>query len=179
MKRRRWLIVGLGLAVLTGIAVWLWPSTSDRQLPPPRAVVYRDFQACLLTGPQGLADPAAATVWSGMQDASTATRAKVSYLANPGPDTAGSVSPYVATLLQRKCNTVLTIGTTAADVVARIAPQHEDVRFVTVNGRSQALNVATTAADPAAHNSSATPSKSAAMGRGTVPGSGFPANTPA
>jgi basic membrane lipoprotein Med (substrate-binding protein (PBP1-ABC) superfamily) len=118
-------------------------------MPPPRAVVYTDFQACLLTGPQGLADSTAATVWSGMQDASTATHAKVSYLAVAGPDTAGTVSPYVATLVQRKCNIVLTTDAIAADAITQAATQHADVRFVTVSGSAGSGHVTTISPDSA------------------------------
>jgi basic membrane lipoprotein Med (substrate-binding protein (PBP1-ABC) superfamily) len=149
MTRKRWLLACAGIVLLAGIGVFAWLSTSDG-VPPPRAVVYTDFQACLLTGPQGLTDPTAATVWSGMQDASTATRAKVSYLAPTGPDTTGTVSPYVATLVQRKCNIVLTTDTTAADAITQAAAQHTDVRFVTVNGSAGSGKVTTIPPDSAA-----------------------------
>jgi len=149
MTRKRWLLACAGVVLLVGIGLFAWLSTSDR-VPPPRAVVYTDFQACLLTGPQGLADPTAATVWSGMQDASTATRAKVSYLAVAGPDTAGTVTPYVATLVERKCNIVLTTDATAADAIDQAAAQHGDVRFVTVGGLAGSGHVTTIAPDSSA-----------------------------
>jgi basic membrane lipoprotein Med (substrate-binding protein (PBP1-ABC) superfamily) len=149
MTRKRWLLTCAGVVLLVGIGLFAWLSTSDRT-PPPRAVVYTDFQACLLTGPQGLTDPTAATVWSGMQDASTATRAKVSYLAVAEPDTAGAVSPYVATLVQRKCNIVLTTDAIAADAIAQAATQHANVRFATVSGSAGSGQVTTIASDSSA-----------------------------
>ncbi|EWM19224.1 BMP family ABC transporter substrate-binding protein [Kutzneria sp. 744] len=141
MRRNRWLLIAAVVVATAGVGVALWLSFSDRELPPSRAVVYQDFQACLLTGPSGLASPAAQPVWAGLQDVSTQTRIKVSYLAMAEPNTAASDSPYVATLLQRRCNVVVTIDQAAATAANQVASQHPNVRFLVPEGSSTSTNV--------------------------------------
>lgn len=145
--RRFWWLPACGLLIVAiALTVLLWPR--GRELPPPRATVYLDFSACLLASPQGLADPAAAPVWAGMQDASDATKAKVSYLAAAGPETVGNSSAYATSLLQRQCGVVITIGQTRADTVLQYVTQYPTVRFVLVDGKGSGTNVTTvTAAD--------------------------------
>lgn len=140
-RRPQWWWIAGGAAALVVVGFVLWPISSDRELPPPRAVVYKDFQACLLTGPQGLADPTIALIWEGMQDASKATRAKVSHLATAGSDTVADTTPYVATLLQRQCNVVVTVGETHSAVAIELASGHPDVRFVAIGGSTGSANV--------------------------------------
>ncbi|MFI9384799.1 hypothetical protein [Kutzneria sp. NPDC052558] len=143
--RRFWgLLACAALIVAIALAVLLWPH--GRALPPARATVYLDFSACLLAGPQGLADPAAAPVWAGMQDASSATKAKVSYLAATGPETVGNSSPYATSLLQRQCGVVVTVGQTRADTVLQYVGQYPNVRFVLVDGKGSGDNVTAVAA---------------------------------
>ncbi|MFC0438388.1 BMP family ABC transporter substrate-binding protein [Kutzneria buriramensis] len=144
MRRFWWLIAGGALIVAIVLAVVLWPR--GRELPPARATVYLDFSACLLAGPHGLADPAAAPVWAGMQDASAATKAKVSYVAAAGPETVGNTAPYATSLLQRQCGVVVAVGQTRADAVLQYAPQYPNVRFVLVDAKGSGANVTTVAA---------------------------------
>ena len=70
--------VGIGLAVSGAPLPW---SPAGQALPTPRARVYENVDACLLSGASGLSDPVAAQEWAGMEDASKATSARVSYLA--------------------------------------------------------------------------------------------------
>jgi basic membrane lipoprotein Med (substrate-binding protein (PBP1-ABC) superfamily) len=141
MRRFWWLLACAVLIVAIALTALLWPR--GRELPPTRATVYSDFSACLLAGPQGLADPAAAPVWAGMQDASNATKAKVSYLAAAGPETVGNTSAYVTSLLQRQCGVVVTVGQIRADSVLQHASQYPNVRFVLVDGKGSGPNVTT------------------------------------
>lgn len=144
MKRSRlrrptwWWMAGIVVPVVgVALAIWLW-SSGSRELPPSRATEYKDFQACLLTGPQGLADPKVTPLWDGMHDASKTTQAKVSYLATDNSDPA----PFVTTLLQRKCNIVITIDAAHNAAAAQLAPKHPEVRFAQVGGSSTVSNVA-------------------------------------
>ena len=90
--RQRWWLAGGAAFVLVVALTWaLWPASEPD--PPPRAREYLDYTACLLTGDRGIADPQAAPVWAGLQDASLATRAKVQYLAVTGPQTAENGVP--------------------------------------------------------------------------------------
>jgi hypothetical protein len=119
--------VGIGLAVSGGPLPW---SSGGRVLPPVRARVYESVDACLLTGPRGLADPVAAQVWAGMEDASKATSARVSYLAVTGPATQAQAAPFAGTLLVRGCKVVVASGTAERAAVLSDAPQFTSVRFV-------------------------------------------------
>src|SRR5688572_8099415 len=73
LPHRWWLTSGAGLLVVILLTWALWPATKET----PRERRYLDYTACLLTGEKGIADPAAAPVWAGMQEASLATHAKV------------------------------------------------------------------------------------------------------
>lgn len=118
----------------------LWPS-STRDLPPTRARVYQAFDACLLTGARGLADPAAAPVWAGMRDASLSTSAKVSYLAVAGPATVGNALPYAASLLQRHCDVVVAVGPAQVAAIEQDARNYPQQRFVAVGGPAGGANL--------------------------------------
>lgn len=107
------------------VAVVLWPSKSQ-----PRAREYRDFAACLLTDGQGLAGEHAGAVWAGMQDASASTRVRVQYVQVIGEATVANARPYLAGLLQRRCDVVVAVGSAQVGAVAAVAPQNSNVRFV-------------------------------------------------
>jgi hypothetical protein len=119
--------VGIGLAVSGGPLPW---SPGGRALPPARARVYESVDACLLTGAQGLADPDASQVWAGMEDASRATSARVSYLAVTGPATQAEAAPFAGTLLVRGCKVVVASGAAERAAVLADAAQFGSVRFV-------------------------------------------------
>lgn len=150
---RRWWVLGVGAlvvvaAVVVGVVLAGGGGSAGRALPPARARVYTDQQACLLTGEKGTADPAAAPVWAGMQDASARTRAKVTYLAMAGEQSVGAAGPYLATLAGRKCTVVLTVGTAPDGAVAGVAPEYPGIRFLVVaaaGGGHDGANVTTVA----------------------------------
>jgi hypothetical protein len=112
--------------------------------------LYTDFQACLLTGARGLADPAAAPVWAGMERASLATHAKVSYLAVTGPQTSDNALPFLGALLVRHCEVVLAAGQAERNAVAERARQYPSVEFAVVGGISTASNITVLSGDSAA-----------------------------
>jgi basic membrane lipoprotein Med (substrate-binding protein (PBP1-ABC) superfamily) len=132
----RWVLLGLGTAVAAvgiGLAVSGAPlpwSSGSQALPPARARVYESVDACLLTGARGLADPAAAQVWAGMEDASRATSARVSYLAVTGPDTEADAEPFAGTLLVSGCKVVVASGTAERAAALADASRYGSVRFV-------------------------------------------------
>jgi hypothetical protein len=133
----RWVLLGLGTAV-AGVGIGLavsgaplpWSPGSGRALPPARARVYESVDACLLTGSQGLADPDASQVWAGMEDASKATTARVSYLAVTGPATEAEAAPFAGTLLVRGCKVVVASGAAERAAVLSDAARFTSVRFV-------------------------------------------------
>jgi basic membrane lipoprotein Med (substrate-binding protein (PBP1-ABC) superfamily) len=120
-------VVGIGLAVSGAPLPW---SSGSQALPPARARVYESVDACLLTGARGLADPAAAQVWAGMEDASRATSARVSYLAVTGPDTEADAEPFAGTLLVRGCKVVVASGPAERAAALADASRYDSVRFV-------------------------------------------------
>lgn len=119
--------VGIGLAVSGAPLPW---SSGGRPLPPARARVYEDVDACLLTGASGLNDPQAAQSWAGMEDASKATTARVSYLAATGPATEAETVPFVNTLLVQGCRVVVASGAPERAAVLADASLYASVRFV-------------------------------------------------
>jgi hypothetical protein len=150
VRRHRWWLTAAGLVVIGVVLLAvLWPATPTRALPPTRARHYLAFQTCLLTGARGLADPAVGPVWAGMQDASLATHAKVSYLAVAGPQTEGNAEPYANTLIQRHCSLIVGVGQSQVDAVEAAARAHPHSRFAVVGGPA-AHNVTAIAANPVA-----------------------------
>jgi hypothetical protein len=134
-----WWVVAMVAVVGVGIGVWvLWPASPPA---PPRARLYSDFSACLLTDERGLAGVQAAPVWAGMQQASSATRAKVSYLAVTGPAAKENVAPFLAGLVQRRCDVIVAVGPAEVSAVTVSAPDFPHVRFVVVGGDAHTGNV--------------------------------------
>ena len=138
MKRLRghWVVLGLcSAAVAAGIALAVsgaplpW-SSGGRALPPARARVYENVDACLLTGASGLADPQAAQAWTGMEQASKATSARVSYLAVTGPATEAQAIPFAGSLLVRGCKVIVASGAPERAAALADAGQYGSVRFV-------------------------------------------------
>jgi basic membrane lipoprotein Med (substrate-binding protein (PBP1-ABC) superfamily) len=130
-----WLVGGLATALVVGCVWLLWPSA-----PPPRAQQYLAFNACLLTGNDGVTG-AAAPVWSGMQDASLKTRAKVEFLPVFGEASKANALPYLASLVQRHCDVILAVGSAQIAAVSADAPARPRVHFVVVGGQVSAPNV--------------------------------------
>jgi hypothetical protein len=121
---------GLPAAALLAAGVTLGACGSSPQAPPP-ARQYTAQAACLLTGPGGITATPASTVWAGMQDASRATHAKVTYLAVNGPATTSAV-PYANALIEQHCNVVLAAGAPETSALTQIAPRTPKTYFVIV-----------------------------------------------
>ncbi len=151
---RRWWWAGAGafvLALAGTLTAVLWPSSASVYDPPARARQYLAFSACLLTGPAGLSDASARAVWSGMQEASSATRGKVTYLAAVGAaETVGAVTPFANSLVQQHCGLVLAVGAVEVQTTQSVAAVNMGVDFVLVGGGAVARNVAVVPAGAAA-----------------------------
>ncbi len=78
-----------------------------------------------------------------MQDASSATRAKVEYLSAMGPQTPAAALPFLASLLQRQCSVIVAVGPAPVAAVGQEAARYQAVRFVTVGGQVSTGNVTT------------------------------------
>lgn len=134
-----WVMLALGAAAVAGTAAGLlaagtplpW-SPGGQALPPVRARVYNDAaSACLLTGKAGLADPAAAREWTGMEDASRATSDRVSYLAAAaGPATEAGAASYLGSLLARGCQVIVAAGAPQRAAVLADAARYPGTRFI-------------------------------------------------
>jgi basic membrane lipoprotein Med (substrate-binding protein (PBP1-ABC) superfamily) len=140
MKPAGWAAAVGGVILAVVLTVLFWPSGPTT--PPVRARVYTAFDACLLTDSQGVTGPAAAPVWSGMESASLATHAKVSFLSVAGPDTEGNAVPFVNTLVARHCDLILAVGSSEVKAVAAVAGAHRDTHFVVIGTSSTLSNVA-------------------------------------
>jgi len=137
-------VIAVVAAVAGGIVWVVWPSGRHVYDPPANTRKYIAFTACLLTGPVGLADPQARAVWSGMEAASSATNAQVSYVSVPvgSADTVGVATPLANSLVQQRCGVIVAVGATEVATVQIVAAQHTAMRFVLVGGGSPASNVA-------------------------------------
>jgi basic membrane lipoprotein Med (substrate-binding protein (PBP1-ABC) superfamily) len=139
MRRPWWVAGSAAVVVLVGVlAAVFWPR--GRALPPPRARVYTDASACLLTDSAGVGGAQAAPVWAGMQSASVRTRTKVSYLEVYGEDSVANAVPFVNTLVQRKCDLVIGVGASEVAAVLQQAATYPGVRFAVV-GKGSGQNV--------------------------------------
>ena len=118
---------GVGLAVSGAPLPW---SQGGAGVSAPRARVYEDVDACLLTGARGLSDPAAAQAWAGLEDASRATSARVSYLAVTGSATQAGAVPFAGSLLVRGCRVIVASGAAQRAAVLSVAGRYSSVRFV-------------------------------------------------
>ncbi|MFE2568159.1 hypothetical protein [Streptomyces mirabilis] len=125
-------------AVIVAVAVavtgyFLSRTDTKRQVPDTRARHYKDVDACLLTGKDGItAGTTAAEVWQGMQDASLKTHARVSYVPVTGEQSAANARPYLDGLLQRSCDVVVATGKPEVTAATQTAPQYQKVDFVLV-----------------------------------------------
>jgi hypothetical protein len=156
---RGWLTLGAAAVAGAGIGLVVsgtplpW-SSGGRVLPPVRARVYENVDACLLTGAQGVADPVTAQVWAGMEDASRATTARVSYLVVTGPATEAEAMPFVGSLLVRGCRVIVASGAPERAAVLADAGRFPATRFVVTGPAVASGNVTalafTTAGLPAA-----------------------------
>jgi basic membrane lipoprotein Med (substrate-binding protein (PBP1-ABC) superfamily) len=139
-----------GGGVLVALVVVLVVALAGGGGPAPRARQYLAFDACLLTDAHGVtAGSAAAPVWRGMQAASLATRAKVSYLAVTGPATRDNATPFLNSLIARHCDLVLAAGQPQTDAVRAAVVSYPDRHFVAVGGSGGAPNLAVVPAGPA------------------------------
>lgn len=140
---KRWLAAGSAGLALAGLIAGLVVAFAGGNPAPAQGSgrTYTSFQACLLTGERGLADPAAASLWAGMQKASLATHAKASYLAVRGPQTSDNAMPFLQALLVRHCGLVLAAGQPERDAVAAQARKYQSVKFAVIGGIATAPNM--------------------------------------
>ncbi|MFL6073977.1 MAG: hypothetical protein ACJ73S_11335 [Mycobacteriales bacterium] len=128
MGRKWWWVAAGAVAVLVAVVVAgvLWPSPGKAK---PRARVYRDHNACLLTDSRGVAGAEASGAWAGMREASLATKARVQYLAVTGPATPENAGPFLAALVQRRCEVVVGVGPAQVTAVEAAAARYPRVAF--------------------------------------------------
>lgn len=151
MKRPGRTVIAAAAAVVAAggsLSAWLlWPSSPA--IPgADRVRQYSNARACLLTGAAGLTSSQAAAAWSGMEEASLATRAMVSYQTATGPATGAAALPYLTGLVQVRCQVIVAVGAGPAAAVADAAERFPAVRFVVVGGRAGRRNVASAPSAP-------------------------------
>jgi hypothetical protein len=141
LLRKPWIWGAGAVLVAVGLALWVWWPTQTA--PAPRARQYRDVDACLLTDSGGVAGAVSKKVWAGMQDASSKTSARVSYLAVTGEQTRKNASPYLASLVVRRCSVVVVVGDAPVAAVGADASRYSAVRFIVVGKIAGGPNVST------------------------------------
>jgi len=152
-RQRRWFLTVAAVLAAGGVVAGC--GSSGGPASDPRVRTYTNFRACLLTGAQGISAPEAAPAWAGMQSASLATHAKVSYLAASGPQTEANVTAYVGSLVVQQCDVIIAAGAAEQAAVIAEAGRFRSVRFAVVGTSAGpvaggAANVALIAGDPAA-----------------------------
>ncbi|MFB7371360.1 BMP family ABC transporter substrate-binding protein [Streptomyces sp. NPDC056222] len=141
--RAGWTVASVAVLVLGLLAVWLFVGGKQDGPPDARARQYKDFDACLLTGEQGIVTGApAAPVWEGMQEASADTQVRVTFVPVMGEQSAANAQPFFNGLMQRQCDVVLASGAPQVKVTEDGAEKYPKVRFVVVDGTKGAGNVA-------------------------------------
>lgn len=134
MRSGRGVSLLLAGAVAVGVGVGIGLAISDspggRSLPPARARVYANVDACLLSGSRGVSASPDSVVWAGMEDASLATRVRVSYLAVTGPGTEANALPFLGSLLVRGCRVIVAADAVERTAVLADARQFPRVQFV-------------------------------------------------
>jgi basic membrane lipoprotein Med (substrate-binding protein (PBP1-ABC) superfamily) len=134
IHRGGWLIAAVAAisAVVAGLVIWLaWPSAPS--IPgADRVRQFTNVRACMLTGPDGVANSVAAAAWAGLQGASGSSRAMVSYLPVPGPATKATAVPYLASLVQRQCTVIVAVGQAQVAAATSQAARYGHVRFIVI-----------------------------------------------
>jgi len=87
----------------------------------------------MLTGADGVSGPVAAAAWAGMQGASGASKAMVSYLPVPGQATKATAVPYLASLVQRQCSVIVAVGPAQVAAATAQAARYRRVRFIVIS----------------------------------------------
>ncbi len=140
LGRRTRLAAACGAVGVVVIAIILVVAASGSK-PQPRARQYLAFTACLLTDARGLAGSQAAQAWAGLEDASSATHAKVQYLQVTTGSTEAEAAPFLASLVARECKVVVAAGPAQVAAVAADAHRFPSVRFAVVGGTAADSNV--------------------------------------
>ncbi|MCH0570983.1 BMP family ABC transporter substrate-binding protein [Streptomyces sp. MUM 136J] len=140
--RRGLAVTGAAAVTLALLGVRAFTGDEKPAPPDPRARQYRDFDACLLTDDKGItAGAPAAPVWAGMQEASSDTRIRVTYVPVMGDQSEAAVRPVFNGLVQRRCEVILAAGSTEVKVAQEEAARNPEVRFVLLDGTREASNI--------------------------------------
>ena len=133
--KRRPLIIGTAAAAVVLLGVlggWLiWGGDDDVE---PRARVYRDVTACLLTDQAGLRGEPAASAWAGMQKASVAHAVRVQYQTVSGAQTEENALTYFNAMALQKCSVIAAAGEAPRGAVVAGGAKFPDIRYVLVGG---------------------------------------------
>lgn len=149
VTRWSWSVIA-GLAAVLAVVSWAaWPAPVEET---PRAREYRDYDMCLLTGPDGVAGEPAATVWAGLNEVSLQTSVRRSFQSVKGEQSVERAKEFAATLVQQGCGIIVAVGEHQVAAVAEVAGSHPSVQFVTVGGTATGANLTTvTPSTVAAH----------------------------
>lgn len=137
MRSRRRLTLASEAVALAAVAVALCACSGGPAQPAARARVYTSYKACLLTDAHGISGQPATQVWSGMEDASLRTHAKVSYLAVAGPATKANALTFLGSLLVMRCDVIVAADSAEQSAVLADASRYPAVRFVVAGDADQ------------------------------------------
>ncbi|WP_211588759.1 BMP family ABC transporter substrate-binding protein, partial [Allorhizocola rhizosphaerae] len=137
----RWSWIGIAaLGVVLAVVAWFaYPGPQPAE--QPRAREYRDYDVCLLTGDQGMAEPETKQVWDGLQQVSLQTKVRVSFLEVSGEQTEARAAQFVATQVQQRCGIIVAVGRHQVAAATAAAARYPDVRFVAINGTAAGPNL--------------------------------------
>lgn len=130
-RYRWWLVTAVVVTVGAAVAVVVWWPRSPA-VEEPRARQFQDFDVCLLTPAQGLADPQVAAVWAGAQEVSLTRSVRVRYRQVSGEQTAERAGQFLASLVQQGCEVIVAVGPAPAAAAGAYEAGHASVMIVAV-----------------------------------------------
>ena len=132
MRFARGVLSGAGVAVMAALLAACSAGAGSPGSVPSRARAYANVDACLLTGPHGISDPATAQAWAGMEDVSVTGKVRASYLEVTAPETTGTALTHLNSLILQKCTLIIAVGGPERAAVLADAGRFPAVHFVVI-----------------------------------------------
>lgn len=125
--------------VAVGTTVWLVLASGSTTAPVVVRNVSRNTRVCLIT--DNAASPAALSVWAGIEAAAERTPINAQRLVVPPNAGTATIRPYVNSLVQRRCATIVAVGPRLDAAVSAAAHHDPAQRFLTTGSPAALPNI--------------------------------------